>query len=39
MKQIKNMILACILLFAVSMPVTAYAQGEGNIDTGGGGLG
>ena len=39
MKQIKNMILACILLFAVSMPVTAHAQGEGNIDTGGGGLG
>lgn len=39
MRNIKRRILLFILVFAMTMPCTAYAAGEGNIDNGGGGLG
>lgn len=39
MKYIKQKILLFVLLFAMAMPVSVYAAGEGNIDNGGGGMG
>lgn len=39
MRNIKRRILLFILVFAMTMPCTVYAAGEGNIDNGGGGLG
>jgi hypothetical protein len=39
MKQHISILLVMMLLFSMLLPVTAYAEGEGNIDNGGGGLG
>lgn len=39
MKQIKRFVLTFLLILFTISPLMAYAAGEGNIDTGGGGLG
>ncbi len=38
MKYVKRLLLF-VILFSLTVPVTVYAAGEGNIDHGGGGLG
>ncbi len=38
MKYAKRLLLF-VILFSLTVPVTVYAAGEGNIDHGGGGLG
>ena len=39
MKYVKKRLLLFVILFSLTVPVTVYAAGEGNIDHGGGGLG
>lgn len=39
MKQIKRFVLTFLLILFTISPLMTYAAGEGNIDTGGGGLG
>lgn len=39
MKYVRKRLLLFVILFSLTVPVTVYAAGEGNIDHGGGGLG
>lgn len=39
MKRVRKIILILLVFITALMPVNAYATGQGNIDTGGGGLG
>ena len=39
MKQIFQKVLIGLLIFTMLFPSTVYAVGEGNIDSGGGGMG
>ncbi|HZJ99863.1 MAG TPA: hypothetical protein VFC79_07645 [Tissierellaceae bacterium] len=39
MKQILKMLMIFITIFSLMMPITVFAVGDGNIDSGGGGMG
>ena len=39
MKRFKRWVLTFLLIVSTLAPMTVYAEGEGNIDNGGGGLG
>ena len=39
MEKIKRFILAFLMLFILSVPINVFADGDGNIDNGGGDMG
>ncbi|WP_326906889.1 hypothetical protein [Sedimentibacter sp. MB31-C6] len=39
MKQILKILMIFIMIFSLTMPITVFAVGDGNIDSGGGGMG
>src|SRR5574344_1266290 len=39
MKQILKILMIFIMIFSLMMPITVFAVGDGNIDSGGGGMG
>ena len=39
MKQILKIMMIFIMIFNLIMPITVFAVGDGNIDSGGGGMG